>query len=400
MLSKSIENLINNNSVIRKMFEEGKLLKEKYGKNNVFDFSIGNPSVPVPKEVNEAIIKELKSNEIHTYMNNAGYDDVRKAIAESINKSYNTNFQKKNIIMCTGAAGGINTILRTILNPNDEVIVFVPYFMEYKNYIENYQGKIVQVECDNNFLPDFEELKNKINEKTKAVIINNPNNPSGIVYSKETINNIAEILNKKQAELGISIYVISDEPYREIVYDNIEVPYITKYYNNALVVYSYSKSLSIPGERIGYIVVPSIVNGFENLVQGITIANRILGFVNAPSLMQKVIMNCIGITADMSIYAKNRDLLYNGLKKIGYDCVKPQGTFYLFLKLPIQDDKEFCNIAKNFNILMVPGSSFAKPGYVRLAFCTETDVIKNSLPKFEKLYITIMDSFHIVTNKF
>lgn len=391
MISKSMENLINNNSVIRKMFEEGKILKEKYGKDNVFDFSIGNPSVQVPKEVNESIIKALENDNIHAYMNNAGYDDVRETVAKSINKKFETNFGKQNIIMCTGAAGGINAILRTILNPNDEIIVLVPYFMEYKNYIENYQGKVVEVGCYSDFTPNLEELENKINSKTKGIIINNPNNPSGIVYSEKTIRDISEILNKKQKEFNTSIYIISDEPYREIVFDNIYVPYITKYYNNTLVVYSYSKSLSIPGERIGYIVIPNMAEDFDKLIQGITIANRILGFVNASSLMQKVVKNCVEITADMSVYANNRDLLYNGLIKIGYECVKPQGTFYLFLKSPILDEKEFCNKAKEFNILMVPGSSFAKPGYVRLAFCTETEKIKNSLYKFKELYDTVKD---------
>lgn len=386
MISKSIENLINNNSVIRKMFEEGKILKEKYGEENVFDFSIGNPSVPVPEKVNEAVKKSLEDENIHAYMNNAGYEDVRETIAQSLNKRFKTDFDKQNIIMSTGAAGGLNVVLRTILNPEDEVIVLVPYFMEYKNYVENYYANIIEVGCNDDFNPNLEELENKITAKTKAIIINNPNNPSGKVYSEEVIKQISMILNTKQKELNTSIYIISDEPYREIVFDNIEVPYITKYYNNSLVVYSYSKSLSIPGERIGYIVVPNSADYFENLIQGITIANRILGFVNAPSIMQKVIKDCVDITSDMSIYAKNRDLLYNGLIEIGYECVKPEGTFYLFLKSPIADEKKFCDIAKKYNILMVPGSSFKKSGYVRLAFCTKTETIKNSLPKFEELY--------------
>ena len=386
MISKSIENLINNNSVIRKMFEEGKILKEKYGEENVFDFSIGNPSVPVPNEVNEAIKNALEDENIHAYMNNAGYEDVRETIAQSLNKRFKTNFDKQNIIMSTGAAGGLNVVLRTILNPEDEVIVLVPYFMEYKNYVENYYAKIIEVGCNDDFNPNLKELENKITAKTKAIIINNPNNPSGKVYSEDTIKQISRILEDKQKEFNTNIFIISDEPYREIVFDNIEVPYITKYYTNSLVVYSYSKSLSIPGERIGYIVVPNSADYFENLIQGITIANRILGFVNAPSIMQKVIKYCVDITSDMSIYARNRDLLYNGLKKIGYECVKPEGTFYLFLKSPIADEKKFCDIAKKYNILMVPGSSFKKSGYVRLAFCTKTETIKNSLPKFKELY--------------
>ncbi len=386
MISKSMENLINNNSVIRKMFEEGKILKEKYGEENVFDFSIGNPSVEVPEKVNLAIKQVVEDKDIHSYMNNSGYDDVRETIAQSINNRFETEFEKKNIIMCTGAAGGINAILRTILNPEDEVVVLVPYFMEYKNYVENYYAKIIEVGCNEDFTPKLDEFEDKITLKTKAVIINNPNNPSGIVYSENVINKISEVLTKKQKEFNSSIYIISDEPYREIVFDGIKVPFITKYYNNSLVVYSYSKSLSIPGERIGYIVVPSKAYDFENLIQGIAIAIRILGFVNAPSLMQKVVKECVDITADMCVYEKNRDLLYNGLIKTGFECVKPQGTFYLFLKSPIMDEKKFCEIAKQFNILMVPGSSFSKPGYVRLAFCTQTKKIENALPKFKELY--------------
>lgn len=386
MVSKSIEKLVSNNSIIRKMFEEGKILKEKYGEENVFDFSIGNPSVEVPGEVNETIKKVIEEVDVHAYMNNAGYEDVRKTIAQSLNTRFNTSFNSQNIIMCTGAAGGINTVLRTLLNPDDEVIVLIPYFMEYKNYVENYQGKVIEVDCNKEWNPDLRELEDKITAKTKAVIINNPNNPSGIVFSEKTIKDIAEVLNKKQKEYGTSICIISDEPYREIAFDNIEIPYITKYYNNTIVVYSYSKSLSIPGERIGYIVIPNEIDDFEEVIQGITIANRILGFVNAPSLMQKVIRECLEITADMSVYEKNRNILYEGLTNIGYECIKPQGTFYLFFKSPIEDDKEFCQLAKKFNILMVAGSAFAKPGYVRLAFCTETEKIINSLPRFKELY--------------
>ena len=300
-------------------------------------------------------------------------------------------FEKKNIIMCNGAAGGINAILRTILNTEDEVVVLVPYFMEYKNYVENYYAKIIEVGCNEDFTPKLDEFEDKITSKTKAVIINNPNNPSGIVYSENVINKISEVLTKKQKEFNSSIYIISDEPYREIVFDGIKVPFITKYYNNSLVVYSYSKSLSIPGERIGYIVVPSKAYDFENLIQGIAIAIRILGFVNAPSLMQKVVKECVDITADMCVYKKNRDLLYNGLIKTGFECVKPQGTFYLFLKSPIMDEKKFCEMAKQLNILMVPGSSFSKPGYVRLAFCTQTKKIESALPRFKELYEMIKE---------
>lgn len=385
MISNRMKKLVNNNSVIRQMFEEGKKLKKKYGEENVYDFSLGNPSVQPPDEVNFAIRKSLDINSIHNYMSNSGYEDVRQKIAESLNSRFNTKYSNKNIIMSVGAAGGINVTLESILNPDEEVIVFIPYFMEYKNYIENYNGKVVEVLCNENFEPDMEDFEKKITSNTKAVIVNSPNNPSGIVYSEKILEELASILKKKEQEFNHTIYLISDEPYREIVYDNIDVPYLTHYYKDTIVIYCYSKSLSLPGERIGFVAIPDEVEDSEELIQAMTIATRILGFVNAPSLIQKAIAECVNITCDMSEYEKNRDILYNGLINNGYECKKPQGTFYLFLKSPIKDEKEFCNIAKKFNILMVPGSSFAMPGYVRLAFCTETKIVKKSIDKFKEL---------------
>lgn len=388
MISKSMENLVKNNSVIRQMFEEGKILSEKYGKENVFDFSLGNPSVNPPVDVDNAIL-ELVQNEkkldLHGYMSNAGFENVRECIANYLNNEFQTSFNKNNIIMSVGAAGGINIVLKAILDDGDEVIVFKPYFMEYRNYIANFGGKYIEVDFDNNFNPNIEDLKSKITEKTKAVIINNPNNPSGAVYNEQIINSIAKVLENKQKEYGKDIFIISDEPYREIVYDGEIVPYITKYYNNTFVVYSFSKSLSLPGERIGYVVIPDKMNDKENIFEAVTIANRILGFVNAPSIMQKVIGKIIGKTSDLNEYTKNRDILYNGLTQIGYEAFKPKGAFYLFLKSPIPDEKEFCEIAKKYNILMVPGSSFACPGYVRLSFCTDSKMIEKSLEKFKEL---------------
>ncbi len=279
----------------------------------------------------------------------------------------------------------MNVTLKSIINPNDEVIVLIPYFMDYSNYIENYNGKVVEVMCNEDFEPDMTDFEKKISIKTKAVIINNPNNPSGIVYSENVIKKLASILRKKEEEYNKAIYLISDEPYREIVYDGNQAPYLTKYYEDTIVVYSYSKSLSLPGERIGYIVIPTNADDFENLVQAITVSTRILGFVNAPSLLQKVVAQCVGLTSDISKYENNRDILYNGLIQCGYECKKPQGAFYLFLKSPLEDEKEFCNLAKKYNILMVPGSSFAYPKYVRLAFCTQTKMIENAIPKFKLL---------------
>lgn len=389
MIAEKMKDCVENNSVIRQMFEEGKKLEKIYGKENVFDFSLGNPSIPAPKKVNEAI-KEIIDTEdsllVHGYMNNAGFEDVREAIAMSINKRFSTNFNKNNIIMTVGAASGLNIIFKSILNPADEVIVFAPYFMEYNNYVKGYDGKVVVISPNTqNFEPNLDEFKKKITEKTKAVLINTPNNPTGVIYSEETIKKISEILEDKQKEYNQEIFLISDEPYRELAYEGENVPYITKYYNNTFIVYSYSKSLSLPGERIGYVVVPNEMEDSNNIITAITIANRIIGCVNAPSLMQKVIMKCVDEKTDLEIYDTNRKLLYNALTSYGFECVKPQGAFYIFLKTPISDDKEFCNQAKKFNLLLVPGSSFACPGYVRIAYCVSEAMIKKSLEAFKKL---------------
>lgn len=389
MISKKMKDLMKNNSVIREMFEEGKRLTKIYGKENVYDFSLGNPSVPAPKEINETIKKILDSEEscvIHGYMSNSGFEDVRERIANSLNKRFCTDFSKDNIIMTVGAASGINIVLKTILNPSEEVIVFAPYFMEYRNYINNYDGKIVEVKCrEKDFQPNLEEFERKITEKTRAIIINTPNNPTGVIYSEETLKDISEILNRKQKEFNNTIFLISDEPYRELVYDNIEVPYVTKFYNNTFVVYSYSKSLSLPGERIGYVVIPEQMEESKTVFEAITIANRIIGCVNAPSLMQKVIGECVDLRIDISEYKKNRDLLYSGLKELNFECIYPQGAFYLFVKSPINNDKEFCEIAKKHNILLVSGSAFAYPGYVRISYCVSNDMIKRSLTAFKKV---------------
>lgn len=389
MISDRMKGLVSNNSVIRAMFEEGKIMAKKYGPENVFDFSIGNPNVAAPKEVKQAIvdiINEEDSLVVHGYMSNTGYEEVRAAIANSLNKRFDTSFTENNIIMTVGAAGAINVIFRAILNPGDEVLTFTPYFVDYKNYVTNYDGVLVEIEPDTaTFLPNLIDLEKKITNKTKAIIINSPNNPTGVVYSEDTIKKIAEILERKEKEFGTSIYIVSDEPYRELVYDGIEVPYLTKYYHNALIGYSYSKSLSLPGERIGYVVVPNEADDYEDLFTAIGIATRILGFVNAPSLMQKVIARCIDCQTDISFYNRNRETLYNGLKEIGFECIKPEGAFYLFVKTPIADDIEFCNEAKKYNLLIVPGSSFACPGYVRIAYCVAYETIVNSLPKFKEL---------------
>ena len=389
MVADNMKKLVQNNSVVREMFEEGKRLKKIYGENNVYDFSLGNPNLPAPNKVKEAIIDILEKEDscmIHGYTSNSGFEEVREKIAIPINNKFSTEFTFKNIIMTAGAASGLNIVLKSILNPDDEVIVFAPYFSEYNHYIHNYNGMVRVVNTNKeNFEPNLIEFEQKINEKTKAIIINTPNNPTGKIYSEDIIIKLTNIMKKKEKEIGHEIYLISDEPYREIVYDNTMVPYVTKYYNNSFIVYSYSKSLSLAGERIGYVVVPSELENSEEMIEAVTISNRIIGCVNAPSLIQKVIPYCLEEKVDIESYNKNRNLLYEILTQNKFKCVKPQGAFYLFLKTPIEDDKEFCNIAKKYNLLFVPGSSFACSGYVRIAYCVSYEMIENSRKAFEKL---------------
>lgn len=389
MIADKMKALVKNSSAIRAMFEEGKIMAAKYGAENVYDFSLGNPNVPAPVQVKEAIIEEAEREDpivLHGYMSNAGYEDVRQAVAESINKKFDTAFSAKNIIMTVGAAGGLNVILKTLLNPGDEVIAIAPYFGEYNSYVSNFDGKLVVVSPNTEtFQPNLTELEEKLTARTKAVIVNSPNNPTGVIYSEETIQAMAEILRKKQKEFGTDIYLISDEPYRELAYDGAEVPYLTKYYENAIIGYSFSKSLSLPGERIGYLVIPDEAADSEDVISAAGTATRILGYVNAPSLMQKAVAKCLDAQADVPYYDRNREDLYNGLKEMGFECIKPQGAFYLFMKSPVADEKVFCEAAKKQHVLIVPGSSFACPGYVRIAYCVAHETIINSMPGFKAL---------------
>ena len=388
MISDKMRPLVENNSAIRAMFEEGKKLAALYGRENVYDFSLGNPNVPAPLAVNKAILDILNEEDstlVHGYMSNAGYEDVRDAIAQSLNRRFGTGFRLENILMTVGAASGMNVIFKTILNPGDEVVVFAPYFMEYGSYVRNYDGVLSVVPPDTKtFQPDLKEFELRITNKTKAVIINSPNNPSGVIYSSETLESIARIMKEKEKEYGKSIVLISDEPYRELAYDGAKVPYVTPFYHNTIVCYSYSKSLSLPGERIGYLVIPDEMDDFQELSAAASIANRVLGCVNAPSLMQRVIMRCVDEQVDLESYNRNRELLYSQLTEYGFECIKPEGAFYLFVKTPV-DDKEFCQFCKEHRVLMVPGSSFACPSYVRIAYCVSYDQILRSLPVFEKI---------------
>lgn len=390
MIAEKMKGMVAGSSAIRAMFEEGTRMAEQFGAENVYDFSLGNPNVPAPASVKKAIMELLEEEDpvvLHGYTNsNSGYADVRETVAASLNRRFGTSFEGKNIIMTVGAAGGLNVILKTLINPGDEVITFAPYFGEYRSYVNNYDGVLVEISPDTDtFQPKLAEFEEKITPKTKAVIVNTPNNPTGVVYSENTIKKMAAVMETKQKEYGTQIYLISDEPYRELVYDGAEVPYLTKYYDNTIVGYSYSKSLSLPGERIGYLVIPDEVADSQTVLSAANVATRILGFVNAPTLQQKVVAKCIDEETDISFYDRNRETLYNGLKDCGFSCIKPEGAFYLFVKSPVEDEKEFCAAAKKYHILMVPGSSFACPGYVRLAYCVSHETIVNALPKFKEL---------------
>lgn len=387
MISNKISYNIKNSSMIRAMFEEGAKLRKLYGDDKVYDFSLGNPDPEPPAEV-KAALRELANSEelkMHSYMNNAGYPEVRETIAQKINKEAGLNLSFENIVMTVGAGGALNVVLKTLLNPGEEVIVFAPYFVEYNSYIDNHGGKIKIIDTDHStFLPDAELLEKNITANTKAVLINTPNNPTGVVYNRDILNSIAKVIERKSNEFGHTIYIISDEPYRKLAYD-VEVPNILTIYRNAIMIDCFSKSLSLPGERMGYIATNPDAEDIDTLMGGLIYCNRILGFVNAPALFQKIVAKTIDSSVDLNIYKERRDLLYNSLISFGYECVKPDGAFYLFPKALIADDVEFKNRALKYNLLIVPGSGFGGPGYFRLAYCCSLETIKNSLPAFESL---------------
>ncbi len=390
MISTKMSRMVAGSSLIRAMFEEGAKLVEQYGIDNVYDFSLGNPNVEPPESIKQSIkdiLDEEAPSAVHSYMNNSGYPEVREAIASFINSQYGTNTSKEGIVMTCGAAGGLNILFKTLLNPGEEVVTFAPYFTEYDKYADNFDAvlKVVPPNTDT-FQPNLDALDSYINEKTRIVLVNSPNNPTGVIYSDETYKRLAEILLEKEKAYGTSIYLVSDEPYRELVYDGTDVPYILNYYHNAIVGYSYSKSLSLPGERIGYLVVAPTCEGYRDIAASLNVANRILGFVNAPSLFQKVVARNLDATVDTGSYKENRDLLYNHLTGLGFSCVKPEGAFYLFPKTPIEDDVQFCKDAKQFNLLLVPGSAFGCPGHFRISYCISKQRVENSLPAFEKLW--------------
>ena len=378
-------------SAIRELFEYGKQRAAIVGAENVYDFSLGNPTVPAPDCVDETIrqlTEELDCIKLHGYTSAQGDVETRAAIAEFLNRTHGTHFHKDNFYITMGAAASLSLAFRALTTrAEDEMIAIAPYFPEYKVFVEAAGATFKVVPADTvAFQIDFEALEAMLNENTKGVIINSPNNPSGAVYSAATIERLAALLEKKEKEYGHPIFIICDEPYREIAYDGVEVPFVTKYYNNTLVCYSYSKSLSLPGERIGYILVPDEAYESKALYAAVAGAGRALGYVCAPSMMQKVITRCQGETGDVELYKKNRDLLYDGLTKIGYECFKPQGAFYMFVKALEEDADAFCERAKAEDLLIVAATGFGCPGYVRISYCVDADMIVRSFGAFERLY--------------
>jgi aspartate aminotransferase len=378
-------------SAIRELFEYGKKRAAIVGAENVYDFSLGNPTVPAPACVNEAIrelTQTLDSITLHGYTSAQGDLETRQAIADYLNKTHGTNFNADNFYITMGAAASLSICFSALTTcGEDEFITIAPFFPEYRVFVEAAGARFVVVPADTTaFQIDFDALEKAINPHTKGIIINSPNNPSGAVYSEETIRSLAELMREKSKEYGTEIFLISDEPYREIVYDGVKVPFVTKYYENTLVCYSYSKSLSLPGERIGYVLVPDEAAESKAVYAAVAGAGRALGYVCAPSLFQKVIVKCMGATGDVELYKKNRDLLYDGLTKIGYECFKPEGAFYLFVKTLDPDSDAFCERAKEEDLLIVSATGFGCPGYARVSYCVDEDMIKRSFAAFERLY--------------
>ena len=390
VISKEMQRLLATGSTLRAMFEEGKRMVKQYGAENVFDFSLGNPSVPTPAAMNESMINVINNTDsmmLHGYMSNAGYESSRQAVADDLNRRFGTHFAAKNVTMTVGAANALVIAIKILTNPEDEVIVFAPFFLEYRNYISNFGAKTVVVPPNPpTFMPDMDAFAAAITERTRAVIIDNPNNPSGVVYDEETIKKMASIMEEKQKEFGTSIFLLSDEPYREIVYDGVEVPFLTKYYRNTLVCYSYSKAMSVPGERIGYLLMPDEVDESEQIIAASSIGIRVLGCVNAPSLQQLAIIGAMDHLCDVNEYDRNRKLLMEILDEAGFEYARPQGTFYLFMKTPIEDDREFVARAKDgYQLLLSAGSAFDCPGWLRIAYCVPHDRIARSRSRFVEL---------------
>lgn len=389
MVSKDMLHYGTVRSCIRELFEYGKQRAAVVGEENVYDFSLGNPSVPAPEEVNQVIrtlVNEMPAQAIHSYTSGPGSQETRKAIADNLNKRFGTDYRFSDLYMTTGAAAALTSVFRALtLDDKTEFIAFAPFFTEYSVFATTAGGKLTVIPADiPAFQIDFEKLEASINANTQAVIVNSPNNPSGVIYTEATIRKLAELLKKKSAEIGHPIYIISDEPYRELVYEGT-VPFVPQYYPNTIVCYSYSKSLSLPGERIGYVLVPGSVEDHDMVYNAIAGAGRILGYVCAPSLMQHVLVRCADVKPDLRPYRENRDLIYNALTEMGYNCAKPSGAFYLFVEAPNGDARAFSDMAKQHDLLIVPGNDFGCPTYIRISYCVDHEMIKRSLPVFKKL---------------
>lgn len=389
MVNEKMLGLGNKRSVIREIFEYGNKRRSEIGAENVFDFSLGNPSIPAPDEVKEAMVSLIENTDpkkLHGYTSAQGDLGVRTAIADSINERFGIGATPNLLYMTCGAAASLTISLNAILNEGNEVIILAPFFPEYTVFVEKAGGKCKIVKCrEEDFQIDFAALEEAVTDKTRAVIVNSPNNPSGVVFSKDTIEKLANLLTEKQEELGTQIHIIADEPYRELVYGDVEVPYIPQFYDNTIVCYSYSKSLSLPGERLGYIFVSPKSENCGEIYAAVCGAGRALGYVCAPSLLQYTVAKCQGLTGDIEAYKTNRDILYNALTEYGYTSAKPDGAFYLFVKSPEEDANAFCEKAKEEEILIVPGDDFGFKGYVRISYCVAKETIEKSLPGFKRL---------------
>jgi len=387
-ISEKVSGFMEKSSWIRKMFEEGIWLKKQFGEENVFDLSLGNPVIEPPDQVQAALVKAAKdiSPGLHRYMPNAGLQDVREAIAKTLSNECQVSLSANDLVMVCGAAGGLNITLKTLLDSGDEVLIFAPYFVEYLFYADNHGGKAVAVKTHDDFTLDMDALKDALSEKTKAVIVNSPNNPTGVVYSREELKQLAEVLKAHSEKTGKAVYLISDDPYKKITFDGVEAVNILELYENSIYITSHSKDIALPGERIGFVAVHPKCEDAGNLMAGLIFSNRVLGFVNAPALIQRVVKNVQGVTVDVEQYKKKRDFLYGELTRIGYDVVKPQGAFYFFPKSPIDDEVEFVKKLAEKKVLVVPGRGFGCPGYFRISYCLPDSVIEGSIAGFESTF--------------
>ena len=387
-ISGKVSGFMEKSSWIRKMFEEGIWLKKQFGEENIFDLSLGNPVIEPPDQVQAALVKAAKdiSPGLHRYMPNAGLQDVREAIAKTLSNECQLSLSANDLVMVCGAAGGLNITLKTLLDSGDEVLIFAPYFVEYLFYADNHGGKAVAVKTHDDFKLDMDALKDALSEKTKAVIVNSPNNPTGVVYSREELKQLAEVLKAHSEKTGKAVYLISDDPYKKITFDGVEAVNILELYENSIYITSHSKDIALPGERIGFVAVHPKCEDAGNLMAGLIFSNRVLGFVNAPALIQRVVKNVQGVTVDVEQYKKKRDFLYGELTRIGYDVVKPQGAFYFFPKSPIDDEVEFVKKLAEKKVLVVPGRGFGCPGYFRISYCLPDSVIEGSIAGFESTF--------------